>query len=149
MIPESSARLARLLISRKRQADAALSLDGYSRWGNNGRYDKKEQHEAMAAQIPETERRIKAGIAALRTTDPDALTHLIDGQIKLLDAIIATSEDSTSVFVAKEEREAWETVRAGRADFVAGNCHYIREDAALFEEIFGFPLYSVAGTELD
>jgi len=149
MIPESSARLARLLISRKRQADAALSLDGYSRWGNNGRYDKKEQHEAMAARIPETDRRIKAEIAELRTADPDALAHLIDGQIELLDAIIATSEDSTSVFVAKKERQGWEKVRAGRADFVNGNCLYVREDAALFEEIFGFPLDSVTGTELD
>jgi len=149
MIPESSARLARLLISRKRQTGAALSLDGYSRWGNNGRYDQKEQHEAMAARIPETERRIKAEIAALRTADPDALAHLIDGQIELLNAIIATGKDSTSVFVAKEERQGWETVRAGRADFVAGNCHYIREDPDLFEEIFGFSLYSVTGAELD
>ena len=147
MASEAVAKLARLFILLDQQKDLALSLDGYDRWGGNSSYPAKDEHAAIAGQIPRTRQRIKASIAALRESDPAALDRFVDAQLRLLEVCRHHSTDKTAHHVAKEEAEAWEKVRAGEADFVDCNSHFIKKDPATFEELFGFSLYDVSTAE--
>ena len=139
MLAPAAQKLARLIALRRLQGEAALSLDAYDRWGGGSRFNEQERYEALAAQRPATEVAIRALVATLRETDPAALDAVIDGQLQLLDAFVATqSEGSVERSVVRDERRAWEEVRLGKRDVVRQNTHFVQQDPDLFEQIFGF-----------
>lgn len=137
-------RLARLLALRRVQASASLSLDGYERWGNGSQYAQLEAHTELANAIGRTEKAIVDLTRTLRERDPQALDTVIDGQLRLLEAHMATvADDSTEAYVVREEREAWEAIRRGDRDLLHQNTFYVHQDPELFAEIFGFGPFEV------
>lgn len=140
MPPQNAVRLARLLALRRLQSNAALSLEGYDRWGNDSEYAEREAHVALVAGVPETKREISALIATMRDEDPEALDYFICGQVRLLEDFLATLDDSrrTARHVAESELAGWQDMRTG-GGLVDQNGYYVQQNAALFEEIFGFP----------
>ena len=140
MLPPDAQQLARLVALRRLQGEAALSLDAYERWGSGSRFDQQDDYETLSAQIPETMRAILELTTELHSTNRVALDAFIDGQLELLDAFVLTQpEGSVERSVAREERAAREEVRRGERAFVRQNTHFVQQDAALFEQIFGFP----------
>jgi hypothetical protein len=141
-VPSSAARLARLYVLRREQSDAGLCLDGYERWGHGSRYDEKERHIALVAQIPATEAEIEELTERLREREPDALGYFVDAQVRLLrhylDAIADKEEASTERFVARRELDAWEELRRGELSRVEQNVYFVKLDVKLFIELFGF-----------
>jgi hypothetical protein len=136
---ERAVELAKLLALRREQSKAALSLDGYERWGRGSGHAAVEPHQALANAIPETDRRLAALALELRREDPEGHAWFVASRLVLLDAVMASVDpDSTEHFVAGKEHAGWEAFGRGDGPVVQQNCYYIRLDRALFESLYGF-----------
>jgi hypothetical protein len=120
-----------------------LYADAFDRWGPKDG-DEREAIERGAAEADASRRaaieRLERLIVELRAHDPRPLEAWADAHVELLDDYLTrVAADSTEAFVAREERGKWLELRAGGSR-VQQNTYYVRYDAALYQQIFGFPL---------
>ncbi len=134
------------LLAATREADSTLlSMDGYERWG--AQHDTEEGRERMMreAQAASEARStaiasLEALVARLRIEDPEAIARWADlHDVLLREFIEACGTDegkSTSVFVAKEERDGWAAVKRGERAFVDENTFYVHVDPTRYHALF-------------
>lgn len=121
-----------------------LYADAFDRWGPK---DDAEQREAIEREAAEAEASRRAAIEVLerritelRADDPRPLEAWADAHVELLDDYLArVAGDSTEAFVARQERDKWLELRGGGGSRVEQNTYYVRYDAALYQQLFGFP----------
>lgn len=147
-LPASVCDLERPLVRRRAGLRGLLALDAEDRWGRpdaerTAAMDREARE--LRAAITEAEAEVARRVAELRTTDPELLEAWIAAQEALLEAFEAELDRApdpdrvrTERHVARQEREDWGKVRAGRLAFVDQNDFYVRVPRALYHALFGF-----------
>jgi hypothetical protein len=120
-----------------------VSADAFDRWGPKDDVAQREAIEREAAEADAQRhaaiQRIERRVAELRSQDARALEAWADAHVELLDEYLGRVHPrSTEAFVAKQERAQWLELRAGSCSRVEQNTFYVRYDAALYEQLFGF-----------
>ncbi len=133
--------LERLLRKRRRLAEKLLNLDMYDRWGNrsvpalNRELLRAEEYgKKLSAVERELEKRsTEAG--------PEAVREWARAHLALLEDFVSKrkgrKDQSTALFVARQELEAWRGVEERGTGFVDQNVYYIHYDESLYESYFG------------
>lgn len=151
---EDAISLEKLCKERRRLGTILLNLDMYERWGQNSdktlnqELEKAGEYGATAAEIDE---KIAHSINAL---DDGVLEEWCDAHITLLNDFIERSGEkgasdrnrnsATAIFVASEEKIAWNELKQRKVSRVKQNTFYVKYDEDLFQLLFGFD-YSKPG----
>jgi hypothetical protein len=124
-----------------------LNVDMWERWG--AAHAEAEERATMATSAAEATRQLGEATAALETLvattraeAPAALAAWVDAHDAYLAAFLdecASQGESadTAAFVARNERVAWEEVRAGARAFVDENGFYVTTSAERYRRLFG------------
>lgn len=140
--PESC-KLEKLMRERKRLGNILLNLDMYDRWGHGSDSkmntelqkwsDYQKQHDHVSTRIEK----------AVADAAPEAIEQWCDAHIELLETYIETmrkneKQNSTHIYVAKEEKTGWKKVRREKSGYVQQNVFYVHYDPQLYRRFFGF-----------
>ena len=142
-VPPESAALEAEAKQIRAAGSVLLYADAFDRWGPKDDSAQREAIEREAAEAEASRRaaieRLERRIAELRDRDPRVLEAWADAHIELLDDYLTrVTADSTEAFVAREERGKWLELRGGAGPRVEQNTYYVRYDAALYQQLFGF-----------
>ena len=148
MVPKAAQELEGLMARRRELSSILLNIDMYERWGN-GSDDEMERVAAdghkYALEKDEILDRIEKTVARLRRDTPEAVAAWAKAHIELLEQCITRQkDDSTQVFVAKQERQQWEEVIGGSRTYVQENVYYVHLDRDLYQSLFGFDPWDTA-----
>lgn len=142
-VPPESAALEAEVKQIRAAGSLLLYADAFDRWGPK---DDDAQRQALEREVAEAEasrraaiERLERRIAELRVEDPRVLEAWADAHVELLDEYLGrVAADSTEAFVAREERGKWLELRDGAGGRVEQNTYYVRYDAGLYQQLFGF-----------
>ncbi len=121
-----------------------LGLDAYDRWS----HDAPEQKDAAQREAAEKDaafralkQQLETQVAALRKSDPAAVSAWAEAHITLLTAFIAEAQkeadkNRTEIFVANGEIAAWKTVISGKKNFIEQNIFYVHYSPELYAQLF-------------
>lgn len=143
-VPSESATLEADAKQIRAAGSVLLYADAFDRWGPK---DDDAQRQALEREVAEAEAlrraaidRLERRVAELRARDPRAVEAWADAHVELLDDYLGrVASDSTEAFVAREERGKWLELRGGVGARVEQNTYYVRYDADLYQQLFGFP----------
>ncbi len=144
MVCPDAVALERLLAKRRSLSGGLLYGDAFDRWGpkEGPEYDRVM---AETAEMQSAHARVTAEVEALSGAtwrkNPSAIVEWAQAHVDLLERFIAANAgdeaQSTGVFVAKQEIEAWGKVARGELAYVDENGFYVHVDAGRQAEHFG------------
>ncbi len=139
-VSDSVLALERMLTRRRALAAVALDLDGYERWGHGSDPAFEQRARASVAELERVDAGLRSQVAALRDSEPQAISDWATLHIRLIDAALADASPEREVhrYVAQQERAGWQSVAEGGLDFVAENTYYRCIDEQQFRALFGF-----------
>lgn len=141
-LPETKALEA---MQRKRfeLGNILLNLDMYERWGHGSDPAMNlelEKANAYATEAGGLEKQITEKVKSLPM---EIRKDWAAAHVKLLESFIAEKsadpkQNSTELFVAREEIDNWRKLAQGKIDYVSRNVFYVSYDREEYFSLFGF-----------